>query len=149
MTRSFNHIGPGQKDIFVVSSFAKQLVEIKKGIKQNARLYTGNISVIRDFLDVRDVVDAYYKLFIRGVKGEVYNVCSGNGISLIDLIRRMCNILDVEIELLTDNNLVRPNDIKKIIGSNIKLKTATGWMQNISLDDSINDLLHYWIEKIR
>ena len=59
MTRSFNHIGPGQKDVFVVSSFVKQLVEMAQNSCEKT-LHVGNIEIIRDFLDVRDVVDAYY-----------------------------------------------------------------------------------------
>ena len=148
LTRSFNHIGPGQKDIFVISSFAKQLVEIKKGIKKERKLVTGDISVVRDFLDVRDVVDAYYKLFAHGVKGEVYNICSGNGISLREVIDIMCGILDIQIDLETDSNLIRPNDNKIIIGTNEKLKAATGWVQKIKLKKSLEDIISYWEQKI-
>jgi GDP-4-dehydro-6-deoxy-D-mannose reductase len=76
-TRSFNHFGPGQRDIFVVSSFAKQLAHIKIEGKKKGILKTGNIEIIRDFLDVRDVVNAYILILEKGVSGEVYNVCSG------------------------------------------------------------------------
>lgn len=148
MTRSFNHIGPGQKDIFVISSFAKQLVEIKKGLKKDKKLVTGDITVIRDFLDVRDVVDAYSKLFAHGVKGEVYNICSGKGISLHEVIDIMCSILDIQINLETDSNLIRPNDNNIIIGTNEKLKAATGWEQKIELKKSLEDIISYWEQKI-
>lgn len=70
MTRSFNHIGPGQKDLFVISSFAKQLVQLS-GNKDDSKLVTGDISIVRDFVDVRDVVGAYYLLF-KKVKKERY-----------------------------------------------------------------------------
>ena len=148
MTRSFNHLGPGQKDIFVISSFAKQLVEIKKGIKKEKKLTTGDISIVRDFLDVRDVVDAYYRLFTDGAKGEVYNICSGNGISLREVIDIMCGILDIQIDFETDSNLIRPNDNKIIIGTNEKLKAATGWVQKIKLKKSLEDIISYWEQKI-
>ncbi|MGL4982801.1 MAG: NAD-dependent epimerase/dehydratase family protein, partial [Treponemataceae bacterium] len=82
MSRSFNHIGPGQKDIFVVSSFIRQLVEISFG-KREPCLFVGNIEVIRDFLDVRDVVTAYYTLLTSAKKGSIYNVCSGTGVPLL------------------------------------------------------------------
>ena len=77
MTRSFNHIGPGQKDIFVISSFAKKLTDIKKGLVNSKSIVVGNIALIRDFVDVRDVVSAYYILLGKGKKGNVYNICSG------------------------------------------------------------------------
>jgi GDP-4-dehydro-6-deoxy-D-mannose reductase len=147
MTRSFNHIGPGQKNIFVISSFAKQLVEIKKGIQKDARLITGDISITRDFLDVRDVVDAYYKLLIDGVNGEVYNICSGQGVTLLEIIKLMCVIIDVKVTLVNDEALIRPDDNKIIIGSNDKLKVATGWRQSIPLLSSLKDILNYWQEQ--
>jgi len=148
MTRSFNHIGPGQKDIFVVSSFAKQLVEIKKGLRGEKKLVTGDTTIVRDFLDVRDVVDAYYRLFKNGIKGEVYNICSGSGNSLREVIDIMCGILDLRINLETDPNLIRPNDNKIIIGTSEKLKKATGWEQKIMLKKSLEDIINYWNRRI-
>ncbi len=143
MTRSFNHIGPGQKEIFVISSFAKHLVEIKvKNLRPE--LVTGDTSIVRDFLDVRDVVKAYYGLFKKGRKGEVYNVCSGNGISLHDVISRLVRILNMEIDITTDPDLVRPSDNKVIIGSNGKLKTVTGWSPQIGFEKSLTDIIDYW-----
>jgi GDP-4-dehydro-6-deoxy-D-mannose reductase len=147
MTRSFNHIGPGQKDIFVISSFARQLVEIKKGAKE-AKLLTGDISVIRDFLDVRDVVQAYAKLFQHGKTGEVYNVCSSEGHTLREIITMMCDILHVEAELETDPKLLRPSDNQIIIGSNEKLVQSTGWHQDIALRTSLADTIEYWASKL-
>jgi len=96
MTRSFNHIGPGQKDIFVISSFAKQLLEIKKYNKA-PEITTGDLSIIRDFLDVRDVVKAYYSLFRKGRRGEIYNVCSGNGSTIEQVIRKLSQILGIDV----------------------------------------------------
>ena len=162
MTRSFNHIGPGQKDVFVIPSFAKQLVDIKKslklppafgwreprqfvdtkkGLKLEKKLITGDITIIRDFLDVRDVVDAYYKLLINGKKGEVYNVCSGKGVRLGNIIDIFCSILNTSVEIVTDKDLIRPNENKIIFGSNEKLKAATGWDNKIELNDSLRDII--------
>jgi GDP-4-dehydro-6-deoxy-D-mannose reductase len=148
MTRSFNHIGPGQRDAFVVSSFARQLVEIKKGLKGERRLLTGDISVVRDFLDVRDVVDAYYRLFLDGEKGQVYNICSGSGVSLREIIDMMCRILDIEVEIITDPSLLRPSDNRIIIGSNEKLRRVTGWTPKLALKKSLEDVILYWSERI-
>src|ERR1019366_2026315 len=86
MTRSFNHIGTHQKDFFVIPSFAKQLINLKKTNSEIKELTTGDTSIVRDFVDVRDVVKAYYLLFKKGKKGEIYNLCSGKGISLNEII---------------------------------------------------------------
>jgi len=147
LTRSFNHIGPGQKEIFVISSFARQLAEIKKYNKP-AFIIAGDLSIIRDFLDVRDVVVAYYQLFKKGVSGEVYNICSGNGVSLAFIIKSMATYLGLEIVTHVNQDLIRPNDNKIIIGSNLKIKNATGWDLGYSLDKSLEDIINFWLKKI-
>ena len=144
MTRSFNHIGPGQKDKFVIPSFAHQLVEIKKGIKTENKLITGNIEIIRDFLDVRDVVNAYLTLLNNGKKGEVYNICSGYGISLREIIKKMCILLDINVEIILDQKLVRPNDNMIIIGCNDKISKECKWKPKYNIDDSLMAILEYW-----
>ena len=147
MTRSFNHIGPGQKDRFVIPSFAKQLVEMKKRGETQNELVTGNVNIVRDFLDVRDVVDAYMQLLKSGTKGEVYNICSGKGWSLKDIIAKMCRIIGISVSIIPDEKLIRPNDNHIIIGSNDKIKKEIGWKQRYTLDNSLKDILNYWNEK--
>ncbi len=143
MTRSFNHIGPGQKEIFVVSSFAKQLVDLSRQ-KGDKELIAGDTSIIRDFVDVRDVVRAYCMLFKKGKKGEVYNICSGEGTSLRELIDKMAAILNINIIVRQNENLIRPNDNRIIIGSNEKIKQDTGWQKEMSLEKSLKDIISYW-----
>ncbi len=143
LTRSFNHIGPGQRDVFVVSSFAKQLVEIKKNGRP-AEIVTGNLSIIRDFIDVRDVVKAYYGLFKSGRKGEVYNICSGNGVSLEIIIKNMSRLLDIDVITKIDKALIRPSDNSIIVGDNSKLKNQIAWNPSYTLDESLKDILDYW-----
>jgi GDP-4-dehydro-6-deoxy-D-mannose reductase len=146
ITRSFNHVGPGQKDNFVLPSFAKQLIEIKKGLKPG-EITTGDLSIIRDFVDVRDVVAAYYLLFKKGRKGEIYNVCSGNGFTLKEILEKMVKILDLKVIPISDENLIRLNDNRVIIGSNEKLRKETNWICKYSLDQSLSDTLNYWQNK--
>jgi GDP-4-dehydro-6-deoxy-D-mannose reductase len=148
LTRSFNHIGPGQKDIFVISSFAKQLVQIAKGKTESNKLITGDISIVRDFVDVRDVVRAYYLLLQKGRKGQVYNICSGNGISLEEIIDKMCSQLNIQVQIERDENRVRPMDNKIIIGSNDKIKKELGWKPEIDIEESLKDIITYWKSKI-
>src|SRR4030042_108904 len=144
MTRSFNHIGPGQKEIFVVASFAKRLVEMKKEGAMSPKLMTGDISLIRDFVDVRDVVRAYDGLLKKGRKGEIYNICRGVGYSLKELVQQMASILDMEVLTETDERLIRPNDNKVIIGSNEKIKRDIGWAPEIPLQRSLEDVIDFW-----
>jgi GDP-4-dehydro-6-deoxy-D-mannose reductase len=145
LTRSFNHIGPMQRDTFVIPSFIKQILEnIKTGYSNNIKLFTGDISLIRDFLDVRDVVKAYYILLEKGVSGEIYNVCSGTGRSIKEIIEMLSDLLKVQIVTETDEKKVRPSDNKIIIGDNSKIAEFTGWHPQITLASSLNDLICYW-----
>jgi len=144
MTRSFNHIGPGQKEIFVIASFAKRLVEMKKEGAASPKLMTGDISLIRDFVDVRDVVRAYDGLLKKGQKGEIYNICRGVGYSLKELVQQMASILGMDVLTETDEKLIRPNDNKVIIGCNEKIKRDIGWTPEIPLRRSLEDVINFW-----
>jgi len=144
MTRSFNHIGPGQKDLFVIASFAKQFVQLSKENITKNTITTGNLSIIRDFVDVRDVVKAYYLLLKKGKRGEVYNICSGNGIVLKDIVSSMAKILNLDVETVVNPDLIRPTENKKVVGSYQKLKTELGWEPEISIEKSLKDIIGYW-----
>lgn len=146
MTRSFNHIGPRQSDKFVIPSFVRQLVQISKGGEN--KMSVGNIEVIRDFLDVRDVVEAYYRIVRFGKKREVYNVCSGQGTKLADIIEKVSQKLGISPQIYVDASRIRANEIMSVIGSNQKLKNELGWQQQYSLEDTLADMIAYWSEQI-
>ena len=147
MTRSFNHIGPGQRDVFVISSFAKQLVQLSKEPSATKTITTGNLAVIRDFVDVRDVVRAYYLLLKSGRRGEVYNICSGKGIVLKDIISTMSELLGIHVDTFVNPELIRPNENKKVIGSYHKIKEELGWHPEIDITKSLSDIIQYWQSK--
>ncbi len=149
MTRTFNHIGARQKDKFVIASFAKQLVAFSKNNATSNKIITGDVSIVRDFLDVRDVVEAYYLLLKKGVKGEVYNICSGKGIELKNVIDMLSNILNIKVKIEQNPLLVRPLENKKIIGSYDKIKNQLGWQPNISLQASLQDIVSYWKNELQ
>ena len=144
MTRSFNHIGPLQSSVFVVSSWAKQLVELRKSGKSRGSMVTGDVLIVRDLLDVRDVVHAYYLLLQNGRKGQVYNVCSGRGLPLKDISEIMAGQLNLKVDMHVDSRLIRPADNRIIVGSNEKIKRELGWENKITLEQSLKDIIHYW-----
>jgi GDP-4-dehydro-6-deoxy-D-mannose reductase len=148
LTRSFNHIGPGQRDIFAIPSFVKQLLNGIKNGQSKILLHTGDILIIRDFIDVRDVAHAYKSLLEKGISGELYNVCTGNGHSLKEIIDVLAEILQIDVTTEIDVTRIRPNDNKIIIGDNTKIKTHTGWCPKIALMQSLKDLIVYWENQI-
>lgn len=139
MTRSFNHYGIGQSDKFFVASMIKQLVEMRNN--ERKLLKVGNIDVKRDFINVRDVVDIYYRLLYTGKKGEVYNVCSGKPVCLREIILNCCSILNINPEIIVDPMRIRPSDIYVIYGDNSKVKSATGWQQKYFLESNLKDII--------
>lgn len=145
MTRSFNHIGPYQDTRFVVPSFIKQLVEISQNKKSD--MTVGNINISRDFTDVRDVVNAYYKILHQGKTGEVYNVCSGKKTKLKDIITLTESCLGIKAAITVDSSLLRKNDSKIIFGDNSKLKNELSWSPQYSIKDTIKDIIQSYIEQ--
>lgn len=141
MTRSFNHIGPRQREIFAIPSFICRMLKAKA--ENRASISVGNIDIIRDFLDVRDVVDAYCKILFFGQKAEVYNVCRGVGVSLRDVIRQISEIMDYFPELEVDPAKVRPTDNLVIIGDPSKLMTELNWHPSIPLESSIRQTIEH------
>jgi len=142
ISRSFNHTGPGQPEIFVLPDFVKQVVEIEKGLKAPV-IYTGDLNVVRDFSDVRDVVRAYYLLLQKGAKGEVYNVGSGNGYKIKTLLDKALSFSKKSIDIKQDQNKTRSVEILNIVADISKLQKTTGWTPNYSIDKTISDLLNY------
>lgn len=147
MTRSFNHIGARQKDIFVIPSFVRQIVEAKVNGHSEVLMHTGDVSIIRDFTDVRDVVCAYKLLLENGENGELYNVCSGVGRSLRDVIDEIARLVGLSVKIEIDKSLVRPNDNKIIIGDNSKIMNHTGWKLRHSFEDTLGDMIEYWTKQ--
>ncbi|HET7815516.1 MAG TPA: GDP-mannose 4,6-dehydratase [Candidatus Baltobacteraceae bacterium] len=138
ITRAFNHIGPGQSDRFAAASFAKQLAGIAAG--GEPVLLVGDLTAKRDFLDVRDVVQAYISLAERGVSGETYNVCSETAISMREVLGELIRIARVPVEVREDPARMRPSDVPLLYGSNEKLRAATGWSQQIPLRRTLQDV---------
>lgn len=141
LTRSFNHIGPYQDERFVVPSFIKRILTLAEAGKQEGMIETGDISIIRDFVDVRDVVHAYYLLLMSGTPGEIYNICSGSGVSLKTMIDMIARKLQVEVKTQINPEYVRPNDNKIMIGSAQKITEELGWKPQISLENTLSDMI--------
>lgn len=138
IARAFNHIGPGQSDRFVVPSFAAQLAAIARG--GEPVMHVGNLEAKRDFLDVRDVVDAYVAIAERGERGEVYNIASGSAISIREILGELIRIAHVPVEVRDDPARMRPSDAPLVYGTSEKLHARTGWQPRIPLRRSLQDV---------
>ena len=139
VARAFAHTGPGQDARFVVPAFAGRLRFAKRVGAPVVKV--GNLEPVREFLHVRDVVDAYVRLLVRGHAGETYNVASGEGISLEQVFDRLAGLIGVHPLTEADPDLVRGGDILHLVGDATKLRAATGWAPRYSLDATLREVV--------
>ena len=141
-TRGFNHEGPRRGEVFVMSNFAKQIAAIEAG-RQEPVIRVGNLDSVRDFTDVRDMVRAYWLAATKGEPGEVYNIASGRGITIREMLDRLLAMSKVEVRVETDPARLRPSDVEVLLGDASKFRAATGWEPRIPLEQTLADTLDY------
>jgi GDP-4-dehydro-6-deoxy-D-mannose reductase len=147
-TRTFNHTGPRRGEHFVTSNFAKQIAQIELGLQQPT-LFVGNLQAQRDFTDVRDVVRAYWLALEKGEPGEVYNIASGNAITIEEMLQTLLSLTDMRINIETDPARLRPSDVEILLGDSSAFRTKTGWVPEIPFERTMEDLLNYWRQVLR
>jgi GDP-4-dehydro-6-deoxy-D-mannose reductase len=147
MARPFNHAGPRQSSTYVLGALARQVAEVEAGIKP--RVEVGNLDIVRDFTDVRDVVRAYRLLATSGQAGEIYNLGSGRGTKLADALETLRSLAGVPIEVYVDPARVRPVDQPLLVADATKLRLATGWEPRFSIEATLADMLDDWRKALR
>ncbi len=146
--RAFNHEGPRRGDVFVTSNFARQIAEIEAGGREPTIL-VGNLKAVRDYTDVRDIVRGYWLLLERGDPGQVYNLCSGRGWAIQEILDFLLGeSINTSIRVRDDPARLRPSDVPVLIGDCSRL-TALGWKPRIPFEQTLRDLLGYWRERAR
>ncbi len=146
-TRGFNHTGPRRGDVFVVSNFARQIAEIEAK-KREPVIYVGNLEAIRDFTDVRDMVRAYWLALEYGEPGEVYNIASGTGRKISDVLEGLLSLARTSIDVRQDPERLRPSDVMVLIGDASKFRAVSGWEPQIPFEKTLRDTLDYWRSRI-
>jgi GDP-4-dehydro-6-deoxy-D-mannose reductase len=146
-TRGFNHTGPRRGQVFVTSNFCSQVAAIELGLQEPV-IRVGNIEAIRDFTDVRDMVRAYWLAVTKARPGEVYNIASGQGLRIREMLDRVLALSQVEVKVEVDPARLRPSDVEILIGDSSKFRADTGWEPRIPLEQTVRDLLGYWREKL-
>jgi GDP-4-dehydro-6-deoxy-D-mannose reductase len=139
--RPFNHIGERQTDAFAIPAFTKRIIAIERG--ETDELRVGNLSGIRDFTDVKDMVKAYIIAMNKGIKGEVYNIGSGVGVKMSEVVDKLASLANIEVKIIEDQKLLRPHDLPKVIANNDKIKQL-GWQPKITLDESLTRIINWY-----
>jgi GDP-4-dehydro-6-deoxy-D-mannose reductase len=147
ITRSFNHTGPRQAASFAAPTLTRQIAMIEAGCMEPV-IRVGNLDARRDITDVRDTVRAYELLMARGRPGVPYNVCSGKGYAIREILDGLLRRVGVPVRVEVDPSRLRPNDTPVLIGSPERLRTETGWQPEIPFDRMLDDLLAYWRSEV-
>lgn len=141
--RLFPHTGPGRPPQFAASGFARQIARIERGLHPPV-IAVGNLDPIRDFTDARDIARAYWSAAVRGRPGEAYNVGSGRGVSIRDLLDLLLARSTAKIEIEVDPERLRPADIECLVADASHFTAETGWRPEIPLEQTLDDLLDWW-----
>lgn len=141
--RPFGHTGPGQTPRFVIPSFAQQIAAIEAGNAEPV-LRVGNLEVTRDLTDVRDIVEGYCALLERGHRGEVYNLCRGEGVLLSSVAASLAAMAKVEVRVEVDPARLRPADVPYLVGNPSRVGRDTGWQATRPLEQTLQDVLEEW-----
>lgn len=142
-TCMFTHTGPRRGEFFVEPSFAKQIAEIEKGLREPVIL-VGNLDSIRTFLDVRNVVRAYWLVLTNCEPGEVYNIGDNETMSIKEMLDLLLSMISVRVDVKVDPSRLRPADVTLQIPDCTKFKERTGWEPQIPIRQTLEDLLNYW-----
>lgn len=142
VARPFNHAGPRQEDRYVLGSFARQVAEVERGTRP--RIEVGNLDVVRDFTDVRDIVRAYRLLAEHGDPGEVYNIGTGRDESLASMLEALRGLARSPVEVVVDPARVRPVDQPLLLADASKLRSRTGWEPRYGTEQTLSDMLDFW-----
>jgi GDP-4-dehydro-6-deoxy-D-mannose reductase len=146
VARPFNHAGPRQEDRYVLSSFARQVAEVERG--DRARIEVGNLEVVRDFTDVRDIVRAYRLLAESGRSGEIYNIGTGRDEPLSAMLETLRGLAERPVEVVVDPARVRPVDQPMLLADASKLRADTGWEPLFSVERTLADMLRHWRSRL-
>jgi GDP-mannose 4,6-dehydratase len=147
-TRTFTHTGPRRGEVFCMSAFSKQIAEAEAGLREPV-IKVGNLDSIRTFLDVRDVVKAYWLLVNKCTYGGVYNIAGNQTMSVRKALDMLIGFSKIQLKVEIDQALVRPSDVTLQIPSVKKFKDETGWEPTIPVEKTFKDLLEYWRGKVK
>jgi len=144
--RDVDELGPGKSELFDGAALEARVATNARNGAEAVRV--GSLQARRDFTDVRDVVRAYRLLAEHADAGEVFNVCCGPALSVAELAQQLVDRAAHPMRLMSDGSLIRPVDLLELRGDPSKLRHATGWQPDITLEQTRDDLLNHWRQKL-
>jgi GDP-4-dehydro-6-deoxy-D-mannose reductase len=142
--RPFNHTGPGQAPAYVVSAFARQIARIERGWQEPV-MKVGNLDARRDFIDVRDIVDAYLAAALDADPASgAFNLATGKPVAIKTILQTLISLSSSRIEVQPDPALMRPSEIPVVSGDASSAQRRFKWKQTIPLEQTLADVLAHW-----
>lgn len=145
--RPFNHIGPYQSPPFVASDFARQIALIEAG-KRKPVMKVGNLDAVKNFTDVRDVVNAYIAALEKCPSGETYNIASDRSLSIRELLDTLISLSPVKPKVVTEKSRLRVSQSNALKISSRRFRKVTGWKPAIPIRRTLKDILDYWRNEV-
>ncbi len=145
LPRLFIHVGTGHPPTTAIQSFARQLALISKGLLEPV-LRVGNLSTARDFVDVRDGVNAMMLLLEKGQPGVPVNICNNEPVAIEYVLQELIRISGVEVKVMVDSQLYRPSDEPILFGDNSRVKQL-GWTRRYTIVDTLKAVYEDWLTR--
>jgi GDP-4-dehydro-6-deoxy-D-mannose reductase len=147
--RPTNQIGPRQHPALAASAFAKQIAEAEVG-RADPVVRHGSLDARRDFIDVRDMADAYARAAtLRAAGAQVFNVGTGHAVGIDEILDTLIGLARIPVRAELDPDRVRSGVAPALALDASRFRAATGWEPRIPLETSLRDLLDYWRAQVR
>lgn len=146
LPRMFIHVGTGHPPATAIQNFARQLALIAKGAMEPI-LHVGNLKSARDFIDVRDGVQAMMLLVEKGNAGQPVNICTGTAYSIGEILQMLVDISGLDVKITEDTGLLRKSDEPLLLGNNDRI-TALGFKQKYSIQETLRDVYQDWLARV-
>lgn len=147
LPRLFIHVGTGHPPATAIQNFARQLALISRG-KTGNTLHVGRLDTARDFIDVRDGVEAMLLLLEKGQPGEPYNICTGEACLIADILAMLIDIANIKVQIVQQESLLRPSDEPLLLGDNSKI-VALGWKRTFSIHETLKAVYEDWMGRVQ
>ncbi|MFZ5953317.1 MAG: GDP-mannose 4,6-dehydratase [Candidatus Rifleibacteriota bacterium] len=151
-TRQFNCTGPGQRNTFLIPSICFQIAKIENGL-QDSKIEIGDLTQERDFIDVRDAVEAYFTILSNGTTGQVYNIGSGICRSVQSVLEETIKISEIDsnkVEISVKEALFfKEQSISNRVLANNSRLTKLGFQAKIPFSTTLKDTLEYWRKHVK
>jgi GDP-4-dehydro-6-deoxy-D-mannose reductase len=146
LPRLFIHVGTGHPPATAIQNFARQVAMIAQD-RLEPIVRVGNLDSARDFVDVRDGVNALMLLLEKGEPGQPINICSGEAVSIRDVLETLIEISAQDVQVIHDPQLTRPSDEPLLVGDNSRIQRL-GWSRQYTLRQTLEDVYADWMERV-